>query len=451
MPNSVWVRNLSIRGKNILFINRLAEALNLDKVSTNINSFWDFVGHIKKAVTPKAVREIHLAIAEIWPDGNDLNRCLEQEKDSYSGLFLGSYLYDVTVNLLNRHAMYNESIILIDPFHDYRVMAPQYNPVESPDEHITTTFHYALLWLQLIPWIEAGIIKIIRDPGDFDYQLRKFTFETSEEKVKKYPELRKSLDNQEKPPELEEFFKDTFTLSHSDEFWVKEMSGKKGLSEEHIKRFFKNKREKSLYYVDVQNKSQLLFWSSGTNYEMGKYICEKTNSHIITDFSYRWKEMELDRQVNGVEINAWATFAKAFQESQIKHLDGLLFDDLLRLRNDGYLEDMRAFLRRVWSTSSTGDSFSNNDIDNLKAELVGHINQADAEWKKIDANLIKWFGSESILGSSIGIATGIASWIPAIALAGAGAINLGLAKFERSTFIKRYPAGFFIDSIRKNT
>lgn len=446
-----WIRNLSIRGKNILFVNKIAEALNLDKVPNEIKSFWDFVGLLKRAITPRAVREIHLAIPELWPDGEDLTRCLEQEKNNYSGLFLGSYLFDVTVNLLNRHAMYNQSIILIDPFHDPRVIAPKYNPIENPEEHITTTFHYVLLWLQLMPWIEAGIVKIIRNPGDFNYELRKSTFELSNQKVEKYPELQKALENQERPPEFEEFFKESYTLAYSDDFWVDKIRGNKELSEEFVRDFFKTKREQSLYYVDTKSKSQLLFWSTGTNYEMGKYICEKTNSHIITDFSYRWLEMAHDRKINDVEIDAWATFAKAFQESPIKHLDGLVFNDLLRIRNDGYLEGMRAFLRRAWSASSSGEAFSKNDVENLSAELIGQIDAADAEWAKIDANLFKWFGSESILGSTIGVATGVASWIPAVAIAGAGVVNLAQAAVERKTFLKRYPAGFFIDRIRKKT
>ena len=58
-------------------------------------------------------------------------------------------------------------------------MAHEYNPVDKPEEHITTTFHYVILWLQLLPWIEKGIVKIIREPGDFDYQLKKSTCEIS--------------------------------------------------------------------------------------------------------------------------------------------------------------------------------------------------------------------------------------------------------------------------------
>ena len=182
---------------------------------------------------------------------------------------------------------------------------------------------------------------------------------------------------------------------------------------------------------------------------MGKYICEKTDSHIITDLSYRWKEIAYDRKEKGLEVNAWTSFAKAIQESQLKYLNGLSFNDLLKLRKDGYLEDMRAFLRRVWTSCSTGEPFDENNVENLSAELIEHINIAESEWNKIDANLVKWFGSESIIGTTIGIAAGTAHWIPAVAIAAAGAVNLVQSKMERNKFISRYPAAYFISSIRR--
>lgn len=432
------IRHLSVRGKNIYFINKIGEALQLDSVEKKPASFSDFVKLLKRSVTPEAVKRIHLAIPEIWPDKNDLHRCLEQERNRHSGLFIGSYLFDVTTHLLNRYALYDSTIILLDPFQDPRVVASQYNPIENPEEHITTTFHYILLWLQLLPWIKSGIIKIVRDPGDFDYGLRKSTLDIAKERSEKSEELKKALEKQDRPEELEEFFRDQFALTYPDEYWIEKMEGS-GLSEEVIRSHLKKRREESLYFVDVGRRPQLLFWSSGANYEMGKYICEKTNSHIITDLSYRWKEIEYDRRVNGVSVDAWTSFSKAIQRAELKHLNGVSLEDLLKLRKDGYLEDMRAFLRRVWVSCSTGDDFDNNNAENLSAELVEHINTAEAEWRNIDTNLLKWFGSESILGIVLGVSVGVANWIPAAAVAAAGAVNLVQSTVETVLLLGTQP------------
>lgn len=445
-----WIRHLSVRGKNLLFIKRISEALQFDSIESQPDSFFELVKIIKKALTPEAVRLIHLSVCEIWPDGKDLERCMREEKDSHSGLYIGSYLFDVTVNILNRHALYDTSIILLDPIHDPRTMVAKYNPVDNPEEHITTTFHFILLWLQLLPWIDKGIVKIIRDPGDFNYNLQKSSWEISRKRADSIGELKTALANEELPVEMENLLRDQMTLGYSDEYWFNRIDNQ-DISMSAVQEFLKDKRDKSIYYVDTGHTSQLISWSSGTNYEMGKYICGITNSHIITDISYRWKEMEYDRKVNGVHIDEWSPFSKAIQKTELKHLNGLMFNDLLKLREDGYLEDMRAFLRRVWTSCSSDNSFDKNNIENLSAEMTEHINTAEKEWKAIDSNLFKWFGGESIIGTAIGVSVATAGWIPAVAVAAAGAINIGLASRDRNRFISKYPAAFFIESIRHKT
>lgn len=261
-------------------------------------------------------------------------------------------------------------------------------------------------------------------------------------------ELRLILGNKDGyPSELEDIFRDQFALSHSDSFWLDKMKNS-GLDDNEIRQFLNKKRDESLYYVNTNHTSQFMSFSSGANYEMGKHICKQTNSHIITNLEYRWKEIEYDRRVNGIHVDTWTPFSKAIQEAELKHLNCVSLADLHRLRTDGYLEDMRAFMRRVWTSCSTGDDFDANNAENLSAELIYQINIANEEWKKIDSNLIKWFGSESILGV-IGVSAASSNWLPAVAVAAAGAVNLYQSSRERDQFIARHPAAFFVDSIRK--
>src|SRR5574340_628446 len=91
LSRSEWIKTLSVRGKNIYFINMIAEALRLDSIGSQVKSFPEFVKLVKSAVTPEAVRKIHLAVAEIWPDKRDLERCLAEEKSRHSGLYIGTY------------------------------------------------------------------------------------------------------------------------------------------------------------------------------------------------------------------------------------------------------------------------------------------------------------------------------------------------------------------------
>jgi hypothetical protein len=69
--NKDWIPHLSIRGRNINFVNRIAEILQLD--TGKVKNFTDF----KKGFTNVAVREIHEAILEVWPPNTDIENILE--------------------------------------------------------------------------------------------------------------------------------------------------------------------------------------------------------------------------------------------------------------------------------------------------------------------------------------------------------------------------------------
>jgi hypothetical protein len=61
------IEYLSIRGRNLVFVNRIFEALKWDNCSPP-KSILDF----KKAFTSDAVRSINEAIVELWPKKLDI-------------------------------------------------------------------------------------------------------------------------------------------------------------------------------------------------------------------------------------------------------------------------------------------------------------------------------------------------------------------------------------------
>ena len=173
---------MTVRQKNLLFASKIAQAMQLDELSRPPGSFQEALSELKRALTPSAVREIHLAIPEIWPDLQDLRRCLLDIRGISSGVFTGDYTYKTTLRLVNRHALYDTNIILIDPFIDYRAIRNEFNPVIQPEQHVGNTLHYVLWWLSLVPWIEEGIISVIPDPGNLDPMLMISSLKSAEER-----------------------------------------------------------------------------------------------------------------------------------------------------------------------------------------------------------------------------------------------------------------------------
>src|SRR5205823_6624176 len=91
---------------------------------------------------------------------------------------------------ITRHAVYSDSIILVDPFLDARTIAEKFNPILRPEMYVTATLKNLRLWLTLAPWIESGLVKFIRSPTGFDAGLARAVIKSQERKFQQNEELR---------------------------------------------------------------------------------------------------------------------------------------------------------------------------------------------------------------------------------------------------------------------
>ena len=69
----------SIRGRNLLFINKIAEALQLDSVTPSTSK-----QELKAAFTPEAVKKIHEALIDVWPINTDIQSVLQKARSGVS-------------------------------------------------------------------------------------------------------------------------------------------------------------------------------------------------------------------------------------------------------------------------------------------------------------------------------------------------------------------------------
>jgi hypothetical protein len=122
-------------------------------------------------------------------------------------------------------------------------------------------------------------------------------------------------------------------------------------------------------------------------------------------------------------------------------LNDIDLDAALKLRQEKRLDSMRNFFHRVWKDCKDADSFSNANADSLTAELDDQIANAQAEWSKIDQELVSWFGAT---GGSL-IATGIVGFVPAaVGACTVGTVGLIQAKMKRISFKDQLPSAFFL-------
>lgn len=236
-----------------------------------------------------------------------------------------------------------------------------------------------------------------------------------------------------------------YILSFSDDALREMFPDFKGIfkSPEEFVAYIQRRRDYHPYYVDRLPGQRAEFHqeSSGACYELAKRMCGLMNSHIVTDLRPRWKEVELDREAAGIDVQAWSPFAKALQQSDLKILNNVPLQAALTLREENRLQSLRLFLRKVWKSCRDPNEFSDVNAVNLSAELRDEIAKADDEWRKIDRDLLKWLGGT---GAAL-VSSGVVGFLPAAAAASiTGVTGLIQSRIRRSAFKERYPAGFFL-------
>ena len=190
--------------------------------------------------------------------------------------------------------------------------------------------------------------------------------------------------------------------------------------------------------------SQMMVSRMGANLEMGMYICHATGAFPYTNVKFRWDEILRARDKLDATAQIWSPLTNAFQQLEFKFLNRVDSQFACSIRQDGRLEGLRSFLRKLWTTIGGQPDLSRSEAlaRDFRDELNQSFNEAKAEWDSIDRELMKW--AVPTLGGAL--VTGHFS--PVLALSGfavAGVAELIQAEMKRKEFRKKVPMSVFID------
>lgn len=447
-------RNLTVRGKNEVFIENLAAALQLDRIDEGGD--WS---QVKEACTEQAVRQIYSSIIDIWPDADDLVRVLEAHRSESTALYIGSYEEDLILRGVTRHLLYADTILLPDPFTDPRRVRPEYNPLDNPNAFRVTTLKWARIWLMLTPWVEAGVVRFIRTPGDFDINLWWNSVETARTKLAANSELKAIFDQEIAETASRITANELRLLTMPDAYLVRrfaedrEAEGAEGASEIDVQRFMdliRAKRREHPYYIadpagtgNMLN-NQFIQYFSGANYELAKLTASLTGSHLITDMRARWAEVKLDRDEVKLGQDPWQPFSKAFADLEFEFLNEVPLQSALEIRRQGFLSSFRTFFREVWRKSVQKDAFSEANAAALADTLEHEMRQAKEEFSKIRVELSRWLAAGVLSTVQRMIATATADYIGAGVLTAVSAVAGGAAYLRGRGLRRSSPAAYLL-------
>ena len=400
-------------------------------------------------MTDAQIREFYGFIAKLWPIDTDLQHTLPQPDSTLRALYLGENEPEAMLQNVFRFSLYADQIILVNPFENPNLVAEEFNPLYRPGEWKLQTIRLVYHLMLLAPWIEAGLVVLIPDPGDFNRKLRVETWDLAKtrlEGVKPGPE---DIDGSI----MKQRTRDTFLLAPRSYLERITRESTPGISDSKVQKVLDDMERLRASDPFLPNTTldripaQMIVTRMGANLEMGMHICRTTGAFPYTNVRFRWNEILGQTEKLDETAQVWSPLTNAFQKLPFKFLDKVDSKFACSIRQEGRLEGFRSYMRKLWKTvgGELDPAKSESLARDFRDELSQAFSEAQSDWKAIDRELLNWAGpafSGAIAtgGFSLALAAGFA-------ITGVGAIVQ--AEMKRKEFRGKVPMSVFIDLERQ--
>jgi hypothetical protein len=148
-----------LRERNLMFCNVVQGILSLSGGAS-----WE---DVRRTLSDDQVQRIHGAFAALWPEDTDLASLLPRpHSKKLRTVFAGiSDPRTVDATVLG-WLPYVDEVVMVNPFVLGTRMKPEFSPIDSPTAHKMQTLKNVILLLKLEPFIRAGLVHLVPDPGE---------------------------------------------------------------------------------------------------------------------------------------------------------------------------------------------------------------------------------------------------------------------------------------------
>jgi hypothetical protein len=346
----------TLRDRNIAVLAAASDIFGLNRP-------WD---KVKEGFTDARISEFYRFVAGVWPVGTDQRHILPAPDSSLRALYLGENEPEMMVQNVFRFSLYADQILVVNPFLNSNVMAEAMNPIQRPGEWRIQTLRVIYQLSQLAPWIDAGLVVLIPDPGDFDRSLRVKTWDLAAARLKGTKPNAEDIDQSM----MKARTRRAFLLSPRKYLERTLREANPGITDEMVEEVLKDmerdRADDPLLPNDTIDRmpAQTMVANLGANLEMGLYICQATGSFPYTNVRFRWREILAAKQDLDATAQTWSPLTDAFRQLPFRFLDKVDSGFACTIRKEGRLEGFRSYLRKLWSTIG-------GELDLAKAESLG--------------------------------------------------------------------------------
>jgi len=356
-----------LRERNLMFCNAIQGILGLHNGAS-----WE---DVRRTLADDQVRRIHEAFAALWPEDTDLAALLPRPnpkklRSVYNGIADPRTIEATVLGWLP----YVDEIVLVNPFFLGTRMKHEFSPIDSPVGHKMQTLKNVVLLLKLEPFIRAGLVHLVPDPGEVSAALGQLVREGLTHRTAGWGGLNRLLKLGQ-----EEHSRFIWMLPEASQrhYIAKHMPEADAAMVDQVIAYFKRQAEADPYTLlqplplgDAGAQFQIY---KGLNLESAMYLATLTGSVIHVDTDAHWEQLLMDAQPAGAPSQqTWAPVQEALAEITFPvDLDPRRVAERL---STGDCPPIRTLLRRLaHSASVPGTGSASNELAKQVRQARGKI------------------------------------------------------------------------------
>jgi hypothetical protein len=277
---------------------------------------------------------------------------------------------------------YVDEIVLVNPFFLGTRMKPEYSPIDSPAGHKMQTLKNVLLLFKLEPFIRAGLVHLVPDPGEVSPALGQLVREVLTHRTAGWKPPKRGLHRLLKLGE-EEHRRFIWMLPEISQrqFIAEHMPEANAAMTDSVVAYFKRQAEADPYSLlqplpagDAGAQFQIY---KGLNLESALFLATLTGSVIHVDTDAHWEQLLMDAQPAGAPSQqVWAPVRQALAE--ITFPVDLDLRRLAERLSTGDRPPIRTLLRRLAQAVSVPSAGS------TPHELAKQVRQARGKVERLE-------------------------------------------------------------------
>lgn len=271
---------------------------------------WD---DVRRELSDEQVKRIHEAFGSLWPGDTDLSELLPRpRKDTFRAVYLGVSDPRIVEAMVLGWLPYFDQVVLTHPFINPLHIKPEFSPTKSPSQHKAQTLKNVLLLLLLEPYIQAGYLHLIPDPGDFNPQFGMSVLQMAEQRTAGWKPARNSMgrlealaedDHRRLMRQLPESSLKRSMRQHMSEASDAEIEA----AIMHIKSELAADPYALLQPIAPGEAGAQSLYFKGYSLESAMYLASLTGSAIYTDVEAHWQQLHIHaRQADRASNTVWA-------------------------------------------------------------------------------------------------------------------------------------------------